>query len=88
MPQDYFGGREGELSVSGTSSGPHVSFGKLTNFRCFATRNQIPVTNFDSSGFEENIPGTMSWGLTAEGLMMSTAATVEHDTLRANLSKR
>ena len=86
MPQNYFGGRQGELSLGATSSAALISFGKLTNFRCFATRNQIPVTNFDSSGWEENIPGIGSWGLTAESLMMSTAASVEHDTLRANLS--
>ena len=82
----YFAGREGELGVSAASSITTVVFGKLTNFRMFANQAVIPVTNFDSSGWEENIGGTRSWGCTAETLMISTAGTVEHDTLRDYLS--
>ena len=82
----YFAGREGDLAVSAASSISVVTLGKLTNFRIFANQAVIPITNFDSSGWEENISGTRSWGFTAETLMVSTAATVEHDTLRDFLS--
>ncbi len=82
----FFAGREANLGVSAASSVTTVSFGKLTNFRIFANHATIPVTNFDSSGWEEVVSGTRNWGCTAEGLMVSTAATVEHDTLRSYLS--
>ena len=82
----YFAGREGELGITTSSSIAVVSFGKLTNFRAFANQSLIPVTNFDSSAWEENIDGTKSWGLTAEGLTVSTAGSTSHADLRAALS--
>ena len=82
----YFAGREGELGVTTSSSVATVAFGKITNWRFFANQAVIPVTNFDSSGWEENIGGTRSWGCTAETLMVSTAGSTTHADLRDLLS--
>ena len=53
--EPYFAGREAELGITTSSSIAVVSFGKLSNFRLFANHTLIPVTNFDSSAWEENI---------------------------------
>ncbi len=84
--EPYFAGREGELGITTSSSIATVSFGKLTNFRVFANHTLIPVTNFDSSAWEENIDGTKSWGMTAEAMAVSTAGSTSHEDLRVVLS--
>ena len=82
----YFAGREGEIGISDASSVTTVVFGKLTNFRIFANHGVIPVTNFDSSGWEQNISGTRNWGFTAESMMVSTAGSTTMADLRDYLS--
>ena len=81
----YFAGREASLMVGPTSAAP-VEFGKVTNWRFFANHATIPVTNFDSSGWEQVISGTRNWGLTAETLMLSTVGSTTHADLRDLLS--
>jgi len=85
-PKDpYFAGRQGTVGFATSSSVAATNIGKLTNFRISVTQNSIPVTNFDSSFWAENIAGERSWSVTADALMVSTSATAP-GTLRSYLS--
>ena len=86
MAVNIFAGREADLQVFATSSGPGVSFGVLKDFELNVDRDQIDVTSFDSAGWKEWVPGNAGWGLNAGALMVSTGATAETDTLRGYLS--
>lgn len=89
MATNVFKGRQAFLGVYGTSSGSTaaVRFGAIRNYALEVTRGEIGVGNFDSSGWNIRLDGIASWGLTAETVFLSTAASVnEQDTLRGALT--
>ena len=81
----YFAGRQGTVGFATSSSIAATPIGKLTSFRVNVTQASIPVTNFDSSFWAENLAGERTWGVTADAMMVSTSATGPA-TLRSYLS--
>ena len=80
-----YNGRSATLKV-GSSTSSQTAFGHIKSWEITVTRDMIDVSSFDSSGWVERYNGNASWGLTAETLVISTAGTQEHDTLRSGLS--
>ena len=82
----YFQGREGHVAFSASSASTWVSLGKLTNFRINVTRGTIPITNFDSAGWEQNLAGIANWNIAADAFAVSTAGSTDQAQLRSYLS--
>ncbi|GAF75067.1 unnamed protein product, partial [marine sediment metagenome] len=51
-----------------------VAIGEVRNYRINATETGIPLTSFDSSGYEETGTGTRSCEVTMEMIYVSTDA--------------
>ena len=85
MPTKVFSGRSALIAVSASSTAP-LAFGALQGYTLTVNRSNIEVVHQDSSGWVENFPGGASWTLTADAVLLSTAATQEQDTLRGALS--
>jgi len=77
-------GRKAKLAYAVSSSSTDVEFGRLQNYQVTVNQNIVDATNFDSSGWEENIGGRKSWGITAQAVHLSTLAS--HNALKEILS--
>ena len=61
--------------MAATSSGSLVTIGEIRNYRINATETGIPLTSFDSSGYEETGQGTRSCEVTMEAVYVTSTAT-------------
>jgi len=69
-------GRKGVISIAGSSTGTDVEIGTLRNYSVSVSKDLVDITNFDSSGWTENLDGRKSWGISAESLHVSTNASL------------
>jgi hypothetical protein len=83
---NVFAGRRGQLLISAASSVAGTDLGALRNFNVAVNDALIDGTNNDSSGWMERIGGNRSVEVTAEAVVLSTAATQNQDLLRSALS--
>ena len=68
-------GFRADLLLSTSTSGTPADLAKLKNFSLNAAMSPIDISNFDSAGDKEFIPGWGEWDGTAEVVYVSTDAT-------------
>lgn len=78
MPSASIPGRKAYIRSStvlaSTASTSQTAMAELTDYTLTIDRNEIDVTNHDSSGWHENLSGILKWSFSANMNYLSTGA--------------